>query len=72
MPTRALPLLAVVLATALTARGADDVEGVKEKFFQAKKEYDGEVQKFRKATGDTFDKREDAARNAGDRRRWTR
>jgi len=45
-----------------------DGEAVKEKLFQAKKEYDTEVQKFRKAVFDLFDKREDSARAAGDKK----
>src|SRR5262245_24320068 len=69
MPPRALCLLPVVLvSTLVVARGADDVAGVKEKLFQAKKEYDGEMQKFRKAVGEALDKREADARKAGNKK----
>jgi hypothetical protein len=44
---------------------ADDADMVKEKLFQAKKEFDAEVQKFKKAVTETLDKREEDARKAG-------
>ncbi len=47
---------------------ADDVEMVKEKLFQAKKEYDAEVQKFKKAVTDKLNQREDDARKAGNKK----
>src|SRR4051812_17918772 len=60
-------LLGLCPALLLPAR-ADDVEGVREKLFQAKKEYDGEVQKFRKAIGEVFDKKEEDARKTGNKK----
>ena len=60
--------LVVVLAIGLCAAQADDAEAVKEKLFQAKKAYDAEVQKFKKAAGNWLDKREDDARKAGNRK----
>ncbi len=55
----------VGLAVALAPARADDVEDVKEKLFQAKKEYDGEARKFRNAISELLDKREADARKAG-------
>lgn len=62
-----LLVAAVACAVLLPAR-ADSVDEVKEKLFQAKKEYDGEVRKFRTAVTEALDKREDAARKAGDKK----
>jgi|SRR5579883_152904 len=50
----------------------DDTETVKEKLYQAKKAYDGEVRKFRKAIGDWYDKRETDARKAGNKKQLDR
>jgi hypothetical protein len=61
-------LLTGVLALGLSSVRADDAEAVKEKLFQAKKAYDAEVQKFKKAVSDQLDKREDTARKAGDKK----
>lgn len=61
-------VLAALSVSLAPARGADDVEAVKEKLYQAKKEYDGEVRKFRKSVGEYLTKREDAARNAGNKK----
>jgi hypothetical protein len=47
---------------------ADDAEMVKDKLFQAKKDYDAELQKFRKAVFETFDRREEEARKKGDKK----
>jgi hypothetical protein len=47
---------------------ADDADAVKEKLFQAKKEFDAEVQKFKKAITEHLDKREDDARKAGNKK----
>lgn len=58
---------AVAFAAALPVR-ADSVDEVKEKLFQAKKEYDAETRKFRTAVTEALDKREDAARKAGDKK----
>ena len=61
MPTTRL-ILPTAFLSALTAfgvcpvRAADGVEGVKEKLFQAKKEYDAEVRTFRTSVGDWLDK----------------
>ena len=63
-----LALIAVVLAVGLSSVRADDAEAVKEKLFQAKKGYDAEVQKFKKAVSELLDKREDTARNAGNKK----
>src|SRR5579883_393360 len=58
----------LTLAVGLCPARADDVGTVKEKLYQAKKEYDGEVRKFRKSVTDWFDKRDTEARNAGDKK----
>lgn len=58
----------IALVVALAPARADDVETVKEKLFQAKKEYDGETRKFRAAVTEALDKREEAARKAGDKK----
>ena len=47
---------------------AEDAESVKEKLLAAKKEFDGEVQKFRTAVTDALDKRMADARKAGNRK----
>jgi|SRR5579883_179916 len=66
---RFLSALAVlVLAFGLCPARADNVETVKEKLYQAKKEYDGEARKFRKTVGDWFDKRDTEARNGGNKK----
>ncbi len=52
----------------LSPARADDAEMVKEKLFQAKKEYDAEVQKFKKAITESLDKREDDARKSGNKK----
>jgi hypothetical protein len=59
---------ATLALTTLCPARADDVGTVKEKLFQAKKEYDAEVQKFRKSVGDALDKREADARKAGNKK----
>ena len=48
--------------------GADDKDPVKEKLFAAKVAYDKEMAQFRATAGDWFDKREEAARKAGDKK----
>jgi hypothetical protein len=63
-----LALFTGVLAFGLCPARADDAEAVKEKLFQAKKAYDAEVQKFKKAITDQLDKREDDARKAGNKK----
>src|SRR5262245_30641723 len=72
MPARSFALFSAFAATVAlglcSARAADEVEGVKQKLFEAKKEYDGEVQKFRNAVADALDKREEAARKAGNKK----
>lgn len=60
--------VALIALAALAPARADDVETVKEKLFQAKKLYDGESRKFRASVTDALDKREDAARKAGDKK----
>lgn len=61
-------LAALLAAVTLSARAADDADAVKERLFKAKKGYDAETQKFRKAVGDFLDKREDDARKAGNKK----
>jgi len=61
-------VLAALSVSLAPARGADDVEMIKEKLYQAKKEYDGEVRKFRKGVGEFLAKREETARNAGNKK----
>ncbi|HEV3383628.1 MAG TPA: hypothetical protein VG097_02370, partial [Gemmata sp.] len=63
-----LALFTGVFAIGLCPARADDAEMVKEKLFQAKKEYDSEVQKYKKAITDFLDKREDDARKKGDKK----
>jgi dsDNA-binding SOS-regulon protein len=67
---RRLPSILVLLPLAfgLCPVRADDAEAVKEKLFQAKKDYGAEVQKFKKAITDLLDKREENARNKGDKK----
>jgi hypothetical protein len=65
---RSCLLVAVAIALAGLSARAADVDDVKERLFQAKKEYDAETQKFRAAVTDVLDKREDAARKAGDKK----
>jgi len=56
------------VAFALGEARADDLGTVKDKLYQAKKEYDGEARKFRKAVSDWLEKREEAARKAGNKK----
>jgi hypothetical protein len=58
----------LLLGLALGPARADDVESVRQKLFEAKKAYDGETQKFRKASADWFDKREEEARVSGNKK----
>jgi hypothetical protein len=55
-------------ASVCAAHAADPADAVKEKLFRAKKAYDDEVEKFRKAVGESLDKREDTARKAGNKK----
>ena len=64
----AITFFALGLAAHSAPARADDAEPIKEKLFQAKKAYDADVQKFRKAITDTLDKREDDARKAGNKK----
>jgi hypothetical protein len=61
-------LTLLLLTIGLCPARADDAEMVKDKLFQAKKDYDAEVQKFKKAIAETLDKREDDARKAGNKK----
>jgi hypothetical protein len=63
-----LALLTGVLTAGLCPARADDADMVKEKLFQAKKDYDAVVHKFKKATTDLLDKKEVDARKAGDKK----
>jgi hypothetical protein len=58
----------VVLVGSTCAAFADEKDPVKEKLFKAKVAYDAEMAQFRKSAGDWFDKREEAARKAGDKK----
>jgi len=61
-------VLTGVLVLGLCPAQANDVEMVKEKLFQAKKDYDAEALKFKKVVTDWFDKRDEDARNAGNKK----
>jgi hypothetical protein len=61
-------LLLLILAAGVCPARADDAEAVKDKLFQAKKDFDNDVQKFKKAVTDSIDKREDEARKAGNKK----
>lgn len=61
-------VVALAVALAVCSARAADVDDVKEKLFEAKKEYDAETRKFRTAVNESLDKREDAARKAGDKK----
>jgi hypothetical protein len=63
-----LALFTGVLGAGLCPARADDADMVKEKLYQAKKEFDAEVQKFKKAIAENLDKREDDARKKGDKK----
>jgi hypothetical protein len=47
---------------------ADDTEGVKKRLDAAKRAYDDEAEKFKKAIAEYLDKREDGARKAGNKK----
>ncbi|HEV3438789.1 MAG TPA: hypothetical protein VG122_15595 [Gemmata sp.] len=61
-------LLTGALVVGISAARADDVEAVKDKLFQAKKDYDAQLQKFKKAITETLDKHEEDARKAGNKK----
>lgn len=65
---RIIVLLLGVCETASRAARTDDLEMVKEKLFQSKKEYDADLRNFKKAVADLFDKREEDARKVGDKK----
>lgn len=65
---RAICLWLLLAAGAHAGARPDGVETVKEKLFQAKKEYDGEAQKYRRGVSEALEKREAAARKAGDKK----
>ena len=67
MPRLLVPALAFLLAVGLSLR-ADEKDAVKEKLFAAKKEYDAEMKAYRTAAEAWFDKREEGARKAGDKK----
>ena len=59
----------VLLSAAVTAsRSADEKDPIKDKLFTAKVAYDKEMSAFRKAATEWFDKREEVARKAGDKK----
>ncbi len=66
--TRSIVLMASLVAAACAGVGADDKDPVKEKLFAAKVAYDKEMAQFRTTAGEWFDKREEAARKAGDKK----
>jgi hypothetical protein len=61
-------VVAILVLASPTLAFADDKDPVKEKLFAAKVAYDKEMAAFRKAAGEWFDKREEAARKAGDKK----
>lgn len=61
-------VVALAVALVVCSARADEVGDIKEKLFEAKKEYDGETRKFRSAVTEALDKREEAARKAGDKK----
>ena len=62
-------VLGLVLFVGLvSAAVGDDKDPVKEKLFAAKQAYDAELKLFRKQGAEWFDKREDAARNDGNKK----
>jgi hypothetical protein len=63
----AIVIAALVGACAAPASGGDK-DPVREKLFAAKVAYDKEMAAFRKAAGEWLDRREDAARKAGDKK----
>lgn len=63
-----LPAAALAVALVACSARAADVNDIKEKLFQAKKQYDEETRKFRTAVSDALDKREAAARKSGDKK----
>jgi hypothetical protein len=63
-----LVLFTCIFAAGLSPARADDAEMVKEKLFQAKKEYDAKVQKFKMTVTESLDRREEDARKKGDKK----
>jgi hypothetical protein len=63
-----LALLTGILSAGLCSARADNAEMLKEKLFQAKKDYDAQLLKFKKAITDLLDKREENARKKGDKK----
>jgi len=66
--TRCVVVAVGLVASACAALAADDKDSVKDKLFAAKVAYDKEMSTFRKAANEWLDKREDAARKAGDKK----
>lgn len=60
--------LTCVLAAAVALSAQDEKDPVKEKLFAAKVTYDKDMSAFRKTAGEWFDKREEIARKAGDKK----
>ena len=65
---RALLVLPAILVVTLFAQAGDDTDPVKVKLDKAKAAYALEEEKFKQDIGSFFDKREDAARKAGDKK----
>lgn len=66
MLRKCVALVAVVVCAGVLAAGDDDP--IRAKLLTAKNAYDAEVRAARKQTEDWFDKREEAARKAGDKK----
>ena len=67
--TRSIVMMACLVGAACAAAVDEkDKDPVKEKLFAAKVAYDKEMAQFRAQAGDWFDRREEAARKAGDKK----
>lgn len=62
------PIVIALLLGVACAAVAEDKDPVKEKLFVAKVAYDKEMRQFRKQVDEWFDKREEIARKAGDKK----
>lgn len=65
---RCVIVLAGLLGATCALCAADEKDPVKENLLAAKVTYDKEMSAYRKAASEWFDKRENAARNAGDKK----
>jgi len=62
------PIVIALLLGVICATLAEDKDPIKEKLFAAKVTYDKEMRQLRKQIDEWFDKREDTARKAGDKK----